>query len=485
MSVSVPPESRLGQLCCRIWTASVGSRELARGQVYWALASTDKPPKPSLRAAPWDFASARSSRTSRPEREAEHLCLAQRQPAAAARLMPASPQELASAAGLAAVSASAALWAVCRGACARATTAGTRAASLAAITLFAAAAVASGLALVRLAVARETAALAAWLELGAALAAVLVPSISLDNGHVSIEGAPAATAAPHAQPRPVPLLDAIGDAREPPCGHPPPCPRPRIPSPFGPFRGWDSAYNSSALDNESYVNASWMYPEGTCNFMPNSHYLLPYPRDTYTTLAWSFCWESPYVSKANGSVLNATSVAAYFEEMATPDYADGLAGKGLDECNLGNAAVKGEREAAAVGFRNARKKNPDMFLAAWGGQDGDTIYASLMKDWTFSLAMIEGYSYCAGCGDWPASGHCCATTGVSAYYPRLDFARAHGYLNRTVFCFGYMIGRSVLNPRGWTHDSLKAEMVKLKSLYPELAGVLMYGGGAKGAVFVG
>jgi hypothetical protein len=229
-----------------------------------------------------------------------------------------------------------------------------------------------------------------------------------------------------------------------------------------------------------------MYPEGTCNFMPNSHYLLPpaYPRDSYTTLAWSFCWESPWVSKANGSVLNATSVAAYFEAMATPSralYEAGLVGVGLDECNLGNAAVKGEREAAAVGFRNARKKNPEAFIAAWGAQAGDMIYASLMRDWTFSLAMVEGYSYCPRCGDWPASGHCCATTGVSAYYNRLDFARASGYLNRTVFCFGYMIGRSALNPRGWTHDSLEAEMVKLKHLYPELAGVLMYGGGAGGA----
>ena len=63
------------------------------------------------------------------------------------------------------------------------------------------------------------------------------------------------------------------------------------------------------------------------------------------TLGWSYCWDSPWVSKANGSVLNATSVADYFERQAAGQYVAGeRPGAGLDECIGAN--VKGEKEAA-------------------------------------------------------------------------------------------------------------------------------------------
>ena len=131
--------------------------------------------------------------------------------------------------------------------------------------------------------------------------------------------------------------------------------------------------------------------------------------------------------------------------------------------------MKGEEAAAAAGeFREARmKKYPHTFLGAWGGQPGETTFRDLMQDGTFSVAMIEGYSCCPG-DKW------CFKT-VAQYYPFLDYARAGGYLNRKVFCFGYLIGKSVLNPNAWTPQSLRAEMVALKRHYPELAGVLMYG----------
>ena len=100
--------------------------------------------------------------------------------------------------------------------------------------------------------------------------------------------------------------------------------------------------------------------------------------------------------RANGSVLNATEVADYFESQAWPPEADsGIAGRALDECLPSNENVKGEADAAAVGFRNARRRNPNAYIAAWGGQAGDMRFASLMADGTFSLAMIEAYS-CKG-----------------------------------------------------------------------------------------
>ena len=102
-----------------------------------------------------------------------------------------------------------------------------------------------------------------------------------------------------------------------------------------------------------------------------------------------------------------------------------------------------------------------------------------MADGTFDLAMIEGYTYCAGCGDWPASGNCCPVgpieDAVNQYRDRLEFAKAQGYLNRTLFCFGFILARSPVNPFGWTTASLRDAMLTLKADYPELAGVIMYG----------
>ena len=119
-------------------------------------------------------------------------------------------------------------------------------------------------------------------------------------------------------------------------------------------------------------------------------------------------------------------MAEYFENQASPAQpGSGIAAMGLDECLPSNEAVKGEADAAAVGFRNARRKHPNAYIAAWGSQAGDMRFASLMADGTFSLAMVEGYSYCPGCGDWPVSGDCCGTT-YQGYFGRLDFARKHG-----------------------------------------------------------
>ena len=46
-------------------------------------------------------------------------------------------------------------------------------------------------------------------------------------------------------------------------------------------------------------------------------------------------------------------------------------------------------------------------------------------------------------------------------------------LNRTVFCFGYIIGASPLNPNAWTTDKLRAAITEVKTKYPEIAGVMM------------
>ena len=155
-----------------------------------------------------------------------------------------------------------------------------------------------------------------------------------------------------------------------------------------------------------------------------------------------------------------------------------IPGVGLDECQGSNGRYSGEREIAAEGFRKARKQRPDTIIAAWGGVAGDELFASLMRDGTFDLNMIEGYTYCPGCMNWPKTSGCCSTEGtevVEAYFPKLEMARTHGYLNRTVFTLGYALGRSAINPNGWTPSMLRSALLRLKKAYPALAGVMMYG----------
>ena len=54
-------------------------------------------------------------------------------------------------------------------------------------------------------------------------------------------------------------------------------------------------------------------------------------------------------------------------------------------------------------------------------------------------------------------------------------ARAEGWLNRSVFCFGWMLAESQWNPRGWTHAQLRADVTRLNASFPELAGIAFYG----------
>ena len=90
-------------------------------------------------------------------------------------------------------------------------------------------------------------------------------------------------------------------------------------------------------------------------------------------------------------------------------------------------------------------------------------------------ALVEGYSYCPYCGGGLNPPWACCGSTVASYYPRLRQARAEGWLNRTVFCFGWMLAKSQWNPGGWTHDSLRAEATKLKRSFPELGGIAFYG----------
>ena len=74
----------------------------------------------------------------------------------------------------------------------------------------------------------------------------------------------------------------------------------------------------------------------------------------------------------------------------------------------------------------------------------------------------------------------CSNTGIEGYYPRLRYARSEGWINRSIVCLGFMSAHSNLNPGGWTKESLKATILKLKRDFPEMPGIGFYGPGAPG-----
>jgi hypothetical protein len=256
--------------------------------------------------------------------------------------------------------------------------------------------------------------------------------------------------------------------------------------PHPPYRGWAFGTN---LTNRT------LYPPGTINFVPTgppvkSHgppcSAACFAEQGVALLGWSYFWypASP-AQKANRSAW----VDAYKQQLNPLRHGDQLpgldmeAGVGMDECaGTQNATVLA---IATEGWRAARRAWPANFVGAWwAGGCPEDMFISLMLDGTFDLAMIEGYAYCPGCGDWPASGDCCANSGVAtdnktmtqqAYYHKLDIAKEHAFLNRTIFCLGWVIGKSERNPGGWTVAALREALVDLKTKYPEMPGVIMYG----------
>ena len=243
---------------------------------------------------------------------------------------------------------------------------------------------------------------------------------------------------------------------------------------LGAIRGWAFAYN--------FTNTT-LYPVGTANLYAGlnpeaaswdtKHGIAGYEallksqamaQRGILPLIWEYCWNSPYPKVANRST---SSVVEYFARDTFPF--PWVAGTAVDECNKAEIGYAGERALAAQGFRAAKLRNPGKLLAGWGANAGDEIFASLMADGTFDLALVEGYTYCAEAhGDWPAKADVCANKGtphIEQYFSRLDYARQKGYLNRTVFTFGFMLGASAVNPNAWTPAMLRTAMLKLKTAY--------------------
>ena len=134
-----------------------------------------------------------------------------------------------------------------------------------------------------------------------------------------------------------------------------------------------------------------------------------------------------------------------------------------------NRTGKEIMQLAASAYRQVKRAKPSTFLSVWncGAQ---SIFSELMLDGTIDLALIEGYTFCGErvgkCATWASN--------ITDYYPRLHYARQHGWLNRSIFFFGYIVGRSELNPGAFTKGSLGQQMRALKRDWPEMPGVGFY-----------
>jgi hypothetical protein len=260
--------------------------------------------------------------------------------------------------------------------------------------------------------------------------------------------------------------------------------------PRPPFRGWGGVGVPHLVAASGWPADSCfegISPNREINFvtgLPDANSSAWFAHRNVSSVRWAYGPDSPFAVKNNDS-----ATTAYFKTACAPESPAGpmpdfcpphadqppwclpgtqpahhWAGCSYDEW-LGSDRAK---QLAARGIRQARAAWPANFIGVWGHTPDEHI-VSLMADGAIDLYLLEGYTYCPGCPG------CCTGDNVKAYFPQLDVARQHGFINRTVVALGWMLGRSKLNPGGWTPASLRASMVLLKYKYPEMPGMFIYG----------
>jgi len=141
-----------------------------------------------------------------------------------------------------------------------------------------------------------------------------------------------------------------------------------------------------------------------------------------------------------------------------------LPGVGIDEWNTGDAQYPQERDAAAAGYRQARERWPDIFVAAWVTQPDET-FISLLADGTFNLAIIEGYTFIPDVGGLDLDG----------IVRRCEPLRHAGLLDRTIVCLGYLSATPDKSRRVMSFADLERLARALHARYPVMPGIGFYG----------
>lgn len=143
-----------------------------------------------------------------------------------------------------------------------------------------------------------------------------------------------------------------------------------------------------------------------------------------------------------------------------------FAGVGIDEWNPSDKRYTTESRLAAEGYRAARKKWPDILVVAWVTTP-DEAFLELLKDGTFDLAIIEGYTFIPRVGGLEIQG-------IRA---RCDAVKKDGLLDRCIVCFGYVAAGADKQGRRMTKDDLTELVGAIRKEYPQMPGVAFYGYG--------
>ena len=158
--------------------------------------------------------------------------------------------------------------------------------------------------------------------------------------------------------------------------------------------------------------------------------------------------------------------AAYYCGQCDPTI-DGkvcFAGVGIDEWDPGQKRYAAEKDMAARGFRAARKKWPKNLMVCWVTQPDET-FLGLLRDGTFDLAIIEGYTFIPDVGGLTMDAVC----------GRCEIVKKAGLLDRTIVCLGYLSATPDKSGRAMTIGQIERNVRLIKEKYPEMPGVAFYG----------
>lgn len=228
-----------------------------------------------------------------------------------------------------------------------------------------------------------------------------------------------------------------------------------LPMPSAPFVAW---FEPPAFESqpELYRNASLI-----TSLVERNAAVLPRLASQGTSgLRWAF---GPSSAAAAYSKQSSTFYAAQMSPQF-PESDTVLPGVGIDEWNTGDALFAQERDVAAAGFREGRKRWPKSFVAAWVTQP-DEVFISLLADRTFDLAIIEGYSFIPDVGGLDLDG----------ILRRCEPFKRAGLLDRTIVCFGYVSATPDKQGRSMTLPELERLARAVQERYPEMPGIAFYG----------
>lgn len=149
------------------------------------------------------------------------------------------------------------------------------------------------------------------------------------------------------------------------------------------------------------------------------------------------------------------------------DYPFMTAGISVDEWT---GSTEEKRQWVVKGLREAKKQNPDLFVAMWVAGVSKEV-AELAREGTVDLIIVQAYNLTVKRG---------IGVGWGTAFDRMDVAKKEGVENKTVFGFGHIT--SDANWKGgfvWTEEMVRQRMGELKARYPQMPGIGFFEAGAQ------